>query len=521
MPWYSLFYLVAIVGGCAAMFAEARRRRFAIVRWTICVAAWAIGGVFGAVLPAIVLGELAATRTAVGAVAGATVALAIAASLLRIRIDDALDTTAIAIPIGGALARLGCFVADCCQGIVTSLPVGVVGDDGLRRHPTQLYEAVVDVAIAVWLTRPVSQRFRNGHRFLISLGLLSAGRFAIEFVRDSERLGPLSLAQWIVGPVALVCLASVARRVELPRFTSPSISRLLAASAGALFVYLSATGQLGALEASTILLVSVCCFGFVAARNGRLAPAGAAALMLQMPASADSTFPQRFNFWGIGAGGGSYRAFHDDSSCDSGPFAEWSRFHKYYGGSIEGGYLRQGSQWSGIGLRGRLSYSIDEADHAIATAGTAPNPKSYSTKNYAGAGYFDFIGKYGALTLGGAVGHVRPSLAGIFEDSADPIRAWEGYPAFGVRLGPLFGPSIEARFGDEAPLNVAAPMFTLALAGGDAQGNRIRLGISDGGVFASATLKRANGLDLMPSIHFLDNDRKGGGMAVRQWTRLP
>jgi prolipoprotein diacylglyceryltransferase len=153
VPWYALFYLLAIAGGCGAIYAEGRRRRFDADRWTICVAAWAIGGIAGAVAPQFFLGELAATRTAVGAVAGATIALFICAALFRIPADRALDTTAVAIPLGGALARLGCFIADCCEGLATSLPVGIIGEDGIRRHPTQLYEAAFDTVVAIALAR--------------------------------------------------------------------------------------------------------------------------------------------------------------------------------------------------------------------------------------------------------------------------------------------------------------------------------------------------------------------------------
>jgi hypothetical protein len=320
-----------------------------------------------------------------------------------------------------------------------------------------------------------------------------------------------------------MCLVLVARNVSLPRIT-PTLSRVLAVGGLSLVVSLAAMGRLGPLEVSTIGLATILAAGIIAARNGRLVPAGAAALMLQMPAPVDSTFPQRFAFWGFGVGGGSYTLFHDDSSCDSGPYTEWNRFHKYYGGSIEGGYMRQGGEWSGYTFRGRVSYSIDHADRARVTSGSLSNPRSYSTTNLSAGGFVDLTGKYAALTVGGTLGRVRPALNGLFEGSDDPHVPWQGYPGLGLRLGPLFGPSIEARLGDEMPLNIAMPLMTLALAGGDAKGNRIRLGVSEGGYFAGVTLKRPKGLDLTGTFHFVNVDRwdrLGGGMAVRQWTRLP
>jgi hypothetical protein len=307
------------------------------------------------------------------------------------------------------------------------------------------------------------------------------GRFAIEFLRDSEKLGPLSLAQWVVGPFAVICFAAVAKDLRFP------------------------TRRAGA--------------------TPRLAATGMTALLLQMPAVPTDSFPQRFAFWGIGFGHGGYTLEHEsDSSCDSGPFNEWTRFHKYYGGSIEGGYLRQGSEWSGIGFRGRASYSIDLADRAIVTLGSMPNPGRYRTTNLSAGGFVDFNGKYAALTLGGTLGLVRPALAGTFAEEKDPVDAWAGYPALGLRLGPLFGPSAEFRFGDDVPLNVPLPMMSLAVAGGDKKGNRLRLGVSDGGLFAAATIKGSNGIDILPSFYILGGEdiaRRGGGIGVRQWTKLP
>jgi phosphatidylglycerol---prolipoprotein diacylglyceryl transferase len=525
VPWYQLFYLMAIVGGAAVIVVEGRRRQFDVERWAMCTTAWVIGGIVGATLPHLVLGELATTRTAVGAVAGATLAIAVAASLLRIRPGQALDATAIAIPIGGALARLGCFVADCCQGIATKLPIGIADAQGVVRHPTQLYESAVDVAIATWLVRRAPGRFRDGHRFLVSLGAMSSGRFAIEFLRDSDRLGPLSLAQWVVGPAALLCFAAVALDARLPRVKAEAPARVAGIIAALAILMLSATGTLGALETSSMLLAVVAGAGFVSVRKGRIAPAGMAALMLQMPAPADSTFPQRFAFWGVGFGAGSYRAFHqDDHSCDSGPFNEWNRFHKYMGGSAEAGYLRQGSQWSGRGMRGRVSYSRDHADHAIATYGVAPNPSSYSVTNFSAGVFGDMTGHYAALTLGVTGGRMRPAVDGFLEGEGDPMRPWAAYPAIGVRLGAIYGPSLELRFGDEAPLNIPMPLMTFAIGLGDKKGNRVRGGFSDMGIFAGGTFKAHNGLEIMPSLVILNDSRvspRGGAMAIRQWRRLP
>jgi phosphatidylglycerol:prolipoprotein diacylglycerol transferase len=55
------------------------------------------------------------------------------------------------IAIGLAFGRIGCFIAglhDDTYGAATALPWGVDFGDGVRRHPTQLYDAVVALGLA-------------------------------------------------------------------------------------------------------------------------------------------------------------------------------------------------------------------------------------------------------------------------------------------------------------------------------------------------------------------------------------
>src|SRR4051812_469685 len=92
MNWYALMYLLAIAGGTAIMLDEGRRRQLGS-RWVVAVLAWSIGGVIGASLPYQLFGDLVAPRTAVGAVAGATIALFAVATLLLIPTGMALDAT--------------------------------------------------------------------------------------------------------------------------------------------------------------------------------------------------------------------------------------------------------------------------------------------------------------------------------------------------------------------------------------------------------------------------------------------
>ena len=134
-----------------------------------------------------------------------------------------LDYFAVAAPIGHAIGRLGCFAAGCCSGRPTGLPWGVrfvrpdslvsAGLLGVPLHPTQLYEALANAVIAVYLGRklPEIERTdsRRGRLFAAYAALYAAVRFGIEFLRGDDTRGEwigLSTSQWI----ALVCLTAAA-----------------------------------------------------------------------------------------------------------------------------------------------------------------------------------------------------------------------------------------------------------------------------------------------------------------------
>src|SRR3954471_15826688 len=99
---YNLFYSLAISAAAASMFVAGRRRGWSANTWALAVAAWVAAGMVGAMLPRLVLGDLVAYRTSVGAVIFATVMLALIARALRRETAEVLDTTAVAVPFGAA-----------------------------------------------------------------------------------------------------------------------------------------------------------------------------------------------------------------------------------------------------------------------------------------------------------------------------------------------------------------------------------------------------------------------------------
>jgi phosphatidylglycerol:prolipoprotein diacylglycerol transferase len=95
-----------------------------------------------------------------------------------------------AVPAAGAVAvgRFSCFVAGCCHGTATTLAWGVDFGDGIRRHPTQLYEVAFHATMAVILS--ILQRRGLFRGQLIKLYIMSylTYRFTTEFLRPEPIL---------------------------------------------------------------------------------------------------------------------------------------------------------------------------------------------------------------------------------------------------------------------------------------------------------------------------------------------
>lgn len=122
-----------------------------------------------------------------------------------------------ALAVGHAIGRIGCFLVGDDYGRPTDLPWGIAFPDGLPPttvpvHPTQIYEALALVPLAVLLFR--WRRQERADAFVLGAYLLVAGaiRFAVEFLRVNERVvGPFSVAHVASMVVIFLGLASILR----------------------------------------------------------------------------------------------------------------------------------------------------------------------------------------------------------------------------------------------------------------------------------------------------------------------
>jgi len=105
------------------------------------------------------------------------------------------------------IGRTGCFLAgleDGTYGIATNLPWAINFGDGIRRHPTNLYEIVF--WIILWVTLKAIERnyqFTDGSKFKIFLSSYLIFRFLVEFIK------PDYFFSFGLSVIQLVCIAGI------------------------------------------------------------------------------------------------------------------------------------------------------------------------------------------------------------------------------------------------------------------------------------------------------------------------
>ncbi len=148
-------------------------------------------------------------KTIVGGLLGGWIAVEIAKRVMGVR-ERTGDLFAVPLCVGVAIGRIGCFLAglaDDTYGKATALPWGVDFGDGVRRHPTQLYE-VVFLAVLAWLLLRMGRRpHRNGAVFRLFLSAYLGWRLVIDFLKPQPLVHGLNVIQWACV-AALMALAA-------------------------------------------------------------------------------------------------------------------------------------------------------------------------------------------------------------------------------------------------------------------------------------------------------------------------
>ncbi|HTV73199.1 MAG TPA: prolipoprotein diacylglyceryl transferase family protein [Candidatus Acidoferrales bacterium] len=214
-------YAMAYASAAGVFWWMAQRRGLARDARLRVLFAGLIGGLAGANLMQLVATGLPG-KTIEGGILGGWLAVVLVKRQIGLTRPTG-DMFALAIPLGEAIGRIGCFVGGCCYGkIAAGLPWAVY-DHGALRHPTQLYLSFLAAAlfsVLLWVER--RKLLPENGLFYLGGMAFCADRFLVEFFRDGATMvGPLTLAQ-------LGCIAGFAVFAALfVRLTQP-LRRLVA-----------------------------------------------------------------------------------------------------------------------------------------------------------------------------------------------------------------------------------------------------------------------------------------------------
>jgi prolipoprotein diacylglyceryltransferase len=161
-------------------------------------------------------------KTIVGGLAGAWIGVEIAKKASGVR-ERTGDLWVYPLCISMAIGRVGCFLtglSDDTYGIATGLPWGVDFGDGLRRHPTQLYESAFMLLLAAvlalwqWSSR---MGWKTGRVFRAFMAAYCGWRFCVEFLKPTDKwLAGLSVIQVFSLAVCAFCVWDLWRERRRP-----------------------------------------------------------------------------------------------------------------------------------------------------------------------------------------------------------------------------------------------------------------------------------------------------------------
>lgn len=159
-----------------------------------------------------------------GAILGATGALATYLRYKKIPLLPLLDRISLYTPIAQSFGRLGCFFAGCCYGLPTDFAFSVtythpnnLAPLNCALHPSQLYSAILLLVIFLCLYFIVQHQMKRPGQLLFSY-LLAIGveRFLVDFIRwdrifitDHLLLSIFSLHQWIALGICSFALLGI------------------------------------------------------------------------------------------------------------------------------------------------------------------------------------------------------------------------------------------------------------------------------------------------------------------------
>jgi len=151
-----------------------------------------------------------------GGLFGAIAAVVVVTLLSKQRLAAVMDSGALAVSIGYAFGRMGCFLRGDDYGTPTDLPWGMAFPKGLppttvHVHPTQLYEIAATLVIFALLNWVIGPRFKREGPLIFAYAVLAGiERFLVEFIRTNQPVAlGLTQQQWIAIAMFVVGIAGM------------------------------------------------------------------------------------------------------------------------------------------------------------------------------------------------------------------------------------------------------------------------------------------------------------------------
>ncbi|MBA3583480.1 MAG: prolipoprotein diacylglyceryl transferase [Gemmatimonadetes bacterium] len=236
---YGVMLVLAFVGAGFVVASEWKRRGWDPGAAQDIVLAAMVGGVVGSKLYwALSQGERLAADpfgtlfsrggfTYYGGLIGGIVTVIAWLRWRRYPLAKAVDSCALAVPIGYMLGRVGCFLVGDDYGTTTDVPWGIAFPEGsppttVPVHPTQIYEILLTLPIFVLMWTQRKRSLPDGFLFFELLLLAGLERFVVEFYRVNPdfALG-LTGAQWVSLALAAAGLFGIGWVHRRPRLETP------------------------------------------------------------------------------------------------------------------------------------------------------------------------------------------------------------------------------------------------------------------------------------------------------------
>lgn len=224
---YGVMLVVAFVGAGFVVASEFKRRGWDTSATQDIVLAAMVGGIVGSKLwwALANFSELAADPigtlfsrggfTFYGGLIGGVLTVIAYLRWKKYPMGQAVNSLALAVPVGYMLGRVGCLLVGDDYGFETDVPWAIAFPEGSPPttapvHPTQIYEILLTLPIFLLLWSLRDRDLPDYFLFFLFFMLAGLERFIVEFYRVNEAIAfDLTAAQWasvgfiVVGAVGL------------------------------------------------------------------------------------------------------------------------------------------------------------------------------------------------------------------------------------------------------------------------------------------------------------------------------